>query len=285
VGDFNGDSSPDIAGLHTFALLNDGTGAFPIRTDFTTPSMYYTRGVESADFDDDGLDDLLVGCNNCSKVAILFSTGGFRFTEDIVLENGLNRPSGGAWTSAVTPGDWNEDGILDLAVGRGPEGRVAIFLGRWEDSDLDGVFDHDDNCPDIPNTGQEDGDGDGDGDLCDQDRDGDGLPNDRDTCPDESASAGDVDVNGCMDRPGDLPGLMERLGLSPVIEAPLTHKAASAEAAAAAGNWIAAENILNAFIHEVEAQRGKTIPDAETEFLVAFVRSAIANGGETTRVR
>ena len=51
-----------------------------------------------------------------------------------------------------------------------------------EDSDGDGVFDSNDNCPEYQNPGQEDIDNDGLGDICDDDRDGDGEPDHIDGC-------------------------------------------------------------------------------------------------------
>jgi hypothetical protein len=93
----------------------------------------------------------------------------------------------------------------------------ASMPNPWEDSDGDGFFDEDDNCPFVYNPDQEDSDGDGVGDACDNcpfvynpdqtdsngngigdacetviivDSDGDGIPDEYDLCP----NTGSVDI-------------------------------------------------------------------------------------------
>lgn len=94
---------------------------------------------------------------------------------------------------------------------------ITISFGGT-DSDGDGVYDKDDECPDTPGlaefNGCPDSDGDGIADKDDEcpdtaglpefdgcpDTDGDGIPDPEDECPEE---AGSEALNGCPDADGD----------------------------------------------------------------------------------
>ena len=65
------------------------------------------------------------------------------------------------------------------------------------DSDDDGIFDRNDNCPAQSNEDQSDLDADGEGDVCDDDIDGDRIDNEDDVCPENrDPEQNDLDADG-----------------------------------------------------------------------------------------
>jgi len=81
------------------------------------------------------------------------------------------------------------------------------------DLDGDGIFDDEDNCPDMPNADQADMDGDTVGDVCDNDLDNDGIANGEDCAPTDASIAlvlgapcddGDDETTGDIIEPGCL---------------------------------------------------------------------------------
>jgi syndecan 4 len=96
----------------------------------------------------------------------------------------------------------NESGICVCNPGYTGNGLLCGI-----DTDSDGYPDldldcndpscHQDNCPNFPNSGQEDADSDGIGDSCDDDSDNDGIADTSDNCPYVSnADQNDVDSDG-----------------------------------------------------------------------------------------
>ena len=77
---------------------------------------------------------------------------------------------------------------------------VDMMVMVQVDSDNDGVFDRNDNCPAQANEAQEDLDGDGQGDVCDDDVDGDRIDNEDDICPfNRDPEQTDMDGDGLGD--------------------------------------------------------------------------------------
>ncbi|MBU7021884.1 MAG: hypothetical protein HXS41_12555 [Theionarchaea archaeon] len=114
------------------------------------------------------------------------------------------------------------------------------------------------------------------------DSDGDGIPDELDSCPEENPQGLDADQNGCTDRICDLADLVRSLDFHKGLRNSLAAKAENACMQYTRGNITPAVNMLNAFIHEVEAQRGKKISEEDAELLIQFALNAQLGSLEDT---
>ena len=74
---------------------------------------------------------------------------------------------------------------------------------------------------------------------------------------------------------GGLGEIVDGLTLHPNIKGGLLGKLNAAQQALDRGNTRAAENLLEAFLNLVEAQRGKALTDAQADLLVAYANKLI----------
>jgi len=111
------------------------------------------------------------------------------------------------------------------------------------------------------------------------DADGDGIADDMDACLDENASGYDADGNGCIDTAPGLTALLQVMladEVAPTIKNSLWTKVNNAVKSLDKGNANAAVNQLNAFINQVEAQRGKKISEDAADLMISYAQNVIA---------
>ncbi len=130
TGDFNGDGIPDLATSNSTSgnvtvLLGNGLGGFAPAPGSPIAVGNGPQSVAVADFNGDGIADLAVANRLDSTVTILLGNGAGGFTP---ASGSPVATSYRPFVSAV--GDFNGDGIADLAVQSGGTTLVTILLGN-----------------------------------------------------------------------------------------------------------------------------------------------------------
>jgi FG-GAP-like repeat len=144
LADLNGDGKLDIVVSHVgpdtvSVLLNNGDGTFQAPRDFTVgafvqggPSTLsgrpnFHRDLAVADFNRDGIPDIVVANHDSGDISVLFGRGDGTFAPQ-------HRFNATAAPFALAVGDLNNDGIPDVAVVDSTAGPAqgAILLGRGD---------------------------------------------------------------------------------------------------------------------------------------------------------
>jgi Bacterial Ig-like domain (group 3)/FG-GAP-like repeat/FG-GAP repeat len=130
VGDFNGDGIADLAVVNSVPhnvsiLLGTGSGGFAPAPGSPIAVGTSPRAVTVGDFNGDGIADLAVVNAGPNNVSILLGTGSGGFApapgSPITV---------GKLPRALAVGDFNDDGIADLAVASSGSNKVFILLGN-----------------------------------------------------------------------------------------------------------------------------------------------------------
>jgi hypothetical protein len=138
TGDFNGDGHPDLVAVNFQAstasvYLGSASGTLSAQNEITTDA--WPSSVAVGDFNGDGKLDFAVTVNG--QMINQYGFGTFDYNAvDVFLGNGdgtfqsSSRYSTGVGPEFVAVGDFNGDGIPDMAVANNTDNTVSILLGN-----------------------------------------------------------------------------------------------------------------------------------------------------------
>jgi hypothetical protein len=130
IADFNGDGIPDLAtrnnaGTYLTVFLGNGDGTFLLRS---TPAVpFIPQTLVTGDFNGDGIPDMAITVDYPSSEAIFLLGNG-----DGTFDAASSTPATGVSHSdtQATVGDFNGDGLSDLAVDNSDQNTVTVLLSE-----------------------------------------------------------------------------------------------------------------------------------------------------------
>lgn len=156
VADFNNDGNFDFAtpnwtSFDLSIVLGNGDGTFGAPNIIPLGVDSYPQWIFGGDFDNNGTIDLAISKVGLNAIGILLGdgTGNFTAKRDVKVGKNPERKSGkptqngisgkadvsvGTWPRGLDGGDFNRDGVLDLAVAIGFDDIIQILVGNGDGS-------------------------------------------------------------------------------------------------------------------------------------------------------
>jgi hypothetical protein len=135
IGDLNSDGCPDLAIAQgngpVLVYVGDCKGGFTHRASLTTLNGSMPVGpIAIRDVNRDGKLDLILGGGPSSHVSVFIGHGDGTFSSELQYGRGGTNPSFYSLTMAVA--DFNNDGVLDIAVANQTPPGIAILFGNGD---------------------------------------------------------------------------------------------------------------------------------------------------------